>query len=260
MRVEKKMGSTEDEECKMEAGSAYTNTVLSASVFDFQKMSNELRAKKAENIVDTVQGSAEPLNKTEKEWRNLLSIEVADSAICGKVDPMRRHATSCPHILESPQRTKKRDSVFAQIDAAKARVNQAAAAPQLSPFGAPMPLPAHSPPAFAHSPPPGLPLLSFSPLPESDTESSLLFDEHRSHNKHRRTSSTASFISGRPTWASSQQDVLEQDLCKLFVANGWSGQAVGNPETKMFFDKYLPQAKLPDRRVLSDRILFQEFR
>ncbi|KAJ7924512.1 hypothetical protein B0H13DRAFT_2315412 [Mycena leptocephala] len=38
----------------------------------------------------------------------------------------------------------------------------------------------------------------------------------------------------------------------------WSWNAVQNPEFKLFFGKYMPQATLPDRRVLSGPILERE--
>ncbi|KAK7002098.1 hypothetical protein R3P38DRAFT_2362704, partial [Favolaschia claudopus] len=55
-----------------------------------------------------------------------------------------------------------------------------------------------------------------------------------------------------------QQEEFGQDLCRLFVACGWSWNAVENPQLKIFFQKYLRSAVLPSRRVLSGRILDQE--
>ncbi|KAJ7747421.1 ribonuclease H-like domain-containing protein [Mycena maculata] len=57
---------------------------------------------------------------------------------------------------------------------------------------------------------------------------------------------------------SDQQAEFGADLCKLFVTCGWSWNAANNPEFKLFFDKYLPSAVIPDHRVLSGSILTSE--
>ncbi|KAK6974145.1 hypothetical protein R3P38DRAFT_2472543, partial [Favolaschia claudopus] len=61
-----------------------------------------------------------------------------------------------------------------------------------------------------------------------------------------------------PVWSAEQQEEFGPDLCRLFVACGWSWNAVDNPQFKIFFQKYLPAAILPSRRILSGRILDQE--
>ncbi|KAJ7101760.1 hypothetical protein C8R44DRAFT_528061, partial [Mycena epipterygia] len=58
-------------------------------------------------------------------------------------------------------------------------------------------------------------------------------------------------------WTPDHQE-FGQGLCRLFASCGWSWKAISNPQFKLFFDKYLPAAKLPDRRVLSGRILDKE--
>jgi hypothetical protein len=52
-----------------------------------------------------------------------------------------------------------------------------------------------------------------------------------------------------------QQKRFESDLCKLWVANGWSWNSVNNPQTHDFFQKWRPEANLPDRHKLSGSVL-----
>ncbi|KAJ6550692.1 hypothetical protein B0H10DRAFT_1716108, partial [Mycena sp. CBHHK59/15] len=59
-------------------------------------------------------------------------------------------------------------------------------------------------------------------------------------------------------WTSEQQAEFGEDLCKLFVTCGWAWNVANNPELKLFFGKYLLSAVVPDRRVLSGRILTTE--
>jgi hypothetical protein len=59
-------------------------------------------------------------------------------------------------------------------------------------------------------------------------------------------------------WNAANQAEFGEDLCKLFVTCGWSWNDASNPEFKLFFDKYLPFANIPDRRVLSGPILTGE--
>jgi hypothetical protein len=55
-----------------------------------------------------------------------------------------------------------------------------------------------------------------------------------------------------------QQQRFESDLCKMFVANGFAWNAVNQPQTHLFFEAWIPGAKLPDRRKLSGSILQHE--
>ena len=56
-------------------------------------------------------------------------------------------------------------------------------------------------------------------------------------------------------WPSSRQDEFNEDLCKLFVSCGFAWNAASNPEMGLFMSKWISGAKVPDRRVLSGRIL-----
>ncbi|KAJ7199027.1 ribonuclease H-like domain-containing protein [Mycena pura] len=56
-------------------------------------------------------------------------------------------------------------------------------------------------------------------------------------------------------WDQPAQEEFAQDLCKLFIAFNVSWNSASNPELNLFFSKYVPEAKIPDRRVLSGRVL-----
>jgi hypothetical protein len=56
-------------------------------------------------------------------------------------------------------------------------------------------------------------------------------------------------------WDQPAQEEFAQDLCKLFVACNISWNSASNPQLNLFFSKYVPEAKIPDRRVLSGRVL-----
>ncbi|KAJ7937967.1 hypothetical protein B0H13DRAFT_1588109 [Mycena leptocephala] len=58
-------------------------------------------------------------------------------------------------------------------------------------------------------------------------------------------------------WDSPKQEEFATDLCKLFIACNVAWNSAANPELLLFFSKYVPQAKIPDRRVLSGRVLDQ---
>jgi hypothetical protein len=51
------------------------------------------------------------------------------------------------------------------------------------------------------------------------------------------------------------QTRFESDICKLWVANGWSWNSINNPETHLFFESWRPEAKIPDRHKLSGSVL-----
>ncbi|KAF8593547.1 hypothetical protein BDV93DRAFT_584914, partial [Ceratobasidium sp. AG-I] len=55
-----------------------------------------------------------------------------------------------------------------------------------------------------------------------------------------------------------QQKRFESDLCKLWVANGFAWHAINQPETRIFFQNWISDAKLPDRHKLSGSVLKDE--
>lgn len=56
-------------------------------------------------------------------------------------------------------------------------------------------------------------------------------------------------------WDPPKQQEFAEDLCKLFIACNVSWNSANNPELLLFFSKYVPEAKIPDRRVLSGQVL-----
>lgn len=55
-----------------------------------------------------------------------------------------------------------------------------------------------------------------------------------------------------------QQHEFSGDLCKLFVACGFPWVATTNPQMHIFAEKWLTGMDIPDRRVLSGRVLDSE--
>ncbi|KAI0072875.1 hypothetical protein K474DRAFT_1650318 [Panus rudis PR-1116 ss-1] len=62
---------------------------------------------------------------------------------------------------------------------------------------------------------------------------------------------------GEP-WTATKNDQFARDLCKLFIACDFAWNAADNIQLQLFFAKYIPQAKVPDRRKLSGIYLDQE--
>jgi hypothetical protein len=52
-----------------------------------------------------------------------------------------------------------------------------------------------------------------------------------------------------------EQECFESDLCKLFVPNRFAWHAVNQLQTQIFFQNWLPDAKLPDCNKLSGSVL-----
>ncbi|KAK7029256.1 hypothetical protein R3P38DRAFT_2703759, partial [Favolaschia claudopus] len=216
-------------------------------------------------------GPAVPQRTGEQWYQTAITHSLRPAPISGKPDKMRRHAARCTAIAAIPDRTRQRDAVFSAMDQSKrtpseqppASTSTASPAYQYPP---PPPLPNFSiPPPFPSSMSPPSNSLLFSPYPASPSPSMYSNSSleppspypDSPHLKRRRTS-TSSFSQGPPVWAAEQQEEFGQDLCRLFVACGWSWNAVENPQFKIFFQKYLPTAILPSRRILSGRILDQE--
>lgn len=56
-------------------------------------------------------------------------------------------------------------------------------------------------------------------------------------------------------WDPLKQEEFASDLCKVFISCNFAWNAAANPQLLLFFSKYVPEAKIPDRRVLSGRVL-----
>lgn len=205
--------------------------------------------------------------------------------MCGKTDTMRSHVMKyCLHIASSPDQIAERDRIIVLSDAATANAKRARTVsnPQPPPTDSPVPSPNYPFPSMppqsprfenssfasssAHPTSPLSPLGGLSTLPSFSQDGSFspsssfapspspsVYDSPSA--KRRRTSYTTQ---SAPVWTADSQAEFGADLLKLFVTCGWSWNAVANPEFKLFFDKYVPSAVLPDRRVLSGRILTSE--
>ncbi|KAJ7170282.1 ribonuclease H-like domain-containing protein [Mycena crocata] len=57
------------------------------------------------------------------------------------------------------------------------------------------------------------------------------------------------------TRVDSLQEEFAQDLCQVFISCNVAWNSAANPQLLLFFSKYVPEAKIPDRRVLSGRVL-----
>lgn len=57
---------------------------------------------------------------------------------------------------------------------------------------------------------------------------------------------------------STYREEFNEDLCKLFVSCGFAWNGASNPEMHLFCEKWIPGSEVPDRRLLSGRVLNQE--
>ena len=106
--------------------------------------------------------------------------------------------------------------------------------------------------------PPGPSLPTLSPLPSPLLLSIPLFPEPVS--KRKRTSSTFedSPLSAKVPWTPAFQTEFGEDMCKLLIAIRAPWNAANNPQMRMFIQKWVPGAVVPDRRTLSGPILDRE--
>ncbi|KAF7371828.1 hypothetical protein MVEN_00039600 [Mycena venus] len=208
-----------------------------------------------EEVVAVSRGGQVPPEKSPEQWRSAASNQVTAMVING-----------------SEEKKAKRDGVVVRSDAATnaAKRSRTASAPQPSSSHAPSPsfhfppLPQQSSrfdsPSGSLSPLPGFTNLpafstdrSFSPGPSfAPSPSPSVHDPDSPQLKRRRTSYAQNSAS---IWTAEQQAEFGEDLLDLVVACGWSFNIINSPEFRLFFGKYLPAAKLPDRRVLSGPIL-----
>ncbi|KAJ3899456.1 hypothetical protein F5879DRAFT_509702 [Lentinula edodes] len=72
--------------------------------------------------------------------------------------------------------------------------------------------------------------------------------------KRNRSSSHQGFHQ-IPPWTSAQQAQLEDRLTCITASAGFALSWVENPELLAFFQEFLPQAKVPSQKVLTNRLL-----
>jgi hypothetical protein len=142
--------------------------------------------------------------------------------ICGRPSTFRAHIRKCPHL--APEAKQK----LAEEDAARN--------PPDEPNG---PGSDFSPDLSAPPPPAvGLSLASVSSLPLD-------------HGIQIRPPLNLTLA---------ESEMFQADILRLFVANNFALRAVESVETCLFFDKYVPGARLPTRQALGGRILKEAVR
>ena len=104
---------------------------------------------------------------------------------------------------------------------------------------------------------PNISTINHSPHILPDSGSSNLVTPTRALKRSR--SSTSSFgYDSTPQWSSGRQEEFDDDMLKLFVSCGFAWNSANNPQMGLFVEKWIPGAKVPDRKSLSGRILDRE--
>jgi hypothetical protein len=126
-----------------------------------------------------------------------------------------------------------------------------------------MPLPAIAFPGSDQAPYPTVAAATPSPAPSPLLLSAPLLTFDRPP-KRPRTSSLAN-VDGpgssslvEKLWDPPLQQEFGEDLCKLLIATRSSWNTAHNPQLRLFVDKWIPGAIVPDRRTLSGPILDRE--
>jgi hypothetical protein len=145
----------------------------------------------------------------------------AIAPMLGKVSKMRAHLKSCQNISNET-----RIQAISELPANKENV-------------------------------PSLPLAPMDQLPHIQTNDGPSNSATPTRLLKRSRTSLSSF-GGDSEWSTSLQEDFSDDLLKLFVSCGFSWNSASNPQMGLFVEKWIPGAKLPDRRALSGRILDRE--
>lgn len=59
-------------------------------------------------------------------------------------------------------------------------------------------------------------------------------------------------------WSALIQQEFNRDFCRFLIANRLSWNVANNPQTRLFFQRWIPGAIVPDRRTLSGPVLDKE--
>lgn len=100
--------------------------------------------------------------------------------------------------------------------------------------------------------------LSLSPLPSPLLLSIPLYPEPVSKRKRMSSTFDDSPLSAKAPWTPALQMEFGEDMCKLLIAIRAPWNAANNPQMRMFIQKWVPGAVVPDRRTLSGPILDRE--
>ncbi|KAL6302503.1 ribonuclease H-like domain-containing protein [Sparassis latifolia] len=108
--------------------------------------------------------------------------------------------------------------------------------------------------------PPAPSALPFMFLPGLDSPSIPSTPHPAKRMKSTRTSfKTLPSDSSAQPWPAERQQNFAQDLCKLFISCGMAWNMADNAEMQLFMRKWVPGAKVPDRRSLSGVYLDRAF-
>jgi hypothetical protein len=105
-----------------------------------------------------------------------------------------------------------------------------------------------------------MPGSSYSATP-SPMPSPLLLSAPLNMERPLKRSRVSSFTDGSPVermWNPSLQQEFGEDFCKLLIATRSSWNTAHNPQMRLFVEKWIPGAIIPDRRTLSGPILDRE--
>ncbi|KAJ7135463.1 ribonuclease H-like domain-containing protein [Mycena crocata] len=217
-----------------------------------------------EEIVLVARGGDLPPVRTAKVWEDLACTRA--ELICGKTETMIVERDRIVQLSDAATQAVKRSRSRSSAQASSSTHPPPASdyrfiyvppqSPRFTHSTAPSPLSQHGPLSplddFTMLPPLDG---SYSPSPALSPSPSLSFSDSPGL-KRRRTGT--SYTPVPPVWTAETQTEFGEDLCKLFATCGWSWNSANNPELKIFFNKYIPSAVVPDRRVLSGSILTTE--
>ena len=102
-----------------------------------------------------------------------------------------------------------------------------------------------------------------SPVPSPLMLSAPLLNLERPQKRPRTSSLAAQGPDGSPSlvgrvWNPPLQQEFGEDFCKLLIATRSSWNTAHNPQVRLFVEKWIPGAIVPDRRTLSGPILDRE--
>lgn len=162
--------------------------------------------------------------------------------VVGKGYKMEHHFKKCPAVIPSV-----RQSIIAELDAFKENNAPSNQTPSSTGNGQP----------YTPSPSTGTPAtftFSMPTVPLSTASTTLSRPLKRSRTLDTMGTSPGPHID----WSAAHQQEFCEDLCKVFVSCGIAWNVLSDAELQLFVNKWIPRAKLPDRRALSGVFLDRE--
>ncbi|KAJ2992405.1 hypothetical protein NUW54_g7945 [Trametes sanguinea] len=184
---------------------------------------------------------------TWKQPSNILDDFSGVIPICGKKETMYAHARRCPHV------DRKKLAEISDADRPASSLSRTPSssentAPFTTSFTSPPPTPWRFEPLVPGSLNSGSPLKRMRVAPQADNPSLDL-------SNPLNTSCASPCGCNCHLWTSSRQADFTQDLLRLFIMCNIPWNAADSTQMELFFAKWLPGAKLPDRRKLSGSCL-----